>query len=438
MPHDDAPPATDVIEYIIISTARSGRYHHNMLTCLAAPMGARVQYRYDARRADGRDQPGGGLMDPDMLSDPPSLVGRKALVCHLDVDKLREVAGDDGRATIDETFPIVPVREVHIRQVLRAGSVLTLELEIGRVPNLRASENGDALGTFRRSLSAFEGKVPQTADPDTGAARTKDGHLCFSVAPGFEVVTDLSSSAPAPEGPDAAETDPSTTAEQNKTVRRVLHFSTSIDAWESAVEALHATTSFREVPYFFTVVGAEKVDEKDTTQLRRWPDANAPFYVDEVYSVVFYIYHPDMDRHRVGPGHSLHLTTSPGVQIVGATDLAVDSSYDVRTVTLRITARLVSDTLQLDRTPHEWMLIGPRNPESAADSPLAEWSFQLDVPLSGHHKLLIWRFLLIGTALAVPTGLSLIGKVPGFVAFLFAALVGAAGAWANLAGVRKA
>lgn len=96
--------------YVLLSSAASARYRDDVLRCLAAPIGSRIQFRYD--------EP---WVAPNIYPNPQEVKGQEALVCFIDHD-----AHDDQEVP----FPMVPVRCVEIKNAERYGTALILDLEM--------------------------------------------------------------------------------------------------------------------------------------------------------------------------------------------------------------------------------------------------------------------------------------------------------------------
>ena len=91
---------------ILLSSALRPRYKYDILRCLAAPPGARLRFRYEARLIEP------SLQDGKRKGD--------AIVCFL----------DERRVSTDETF-LVPIRSVIIENINVHGTTRTVDLRLG-------------------------------------------------------------------------------------------------------------------------------------------------------------------------------------------------------------------------------------------------------------------------------------------------------------------
>ncbi len=122
--------------YILLSSAYRPRYREDILRCLAAPIGAKIQFRYDLK-----------WVHQEIKDDPHSASG-EGLVCFVDNDATG-------------TLPMTPVRLVNILDVQRHGSTLSLTFAVGDFAFAPAND-------FTRQLASHAGKLSPSKD-DAGS-----------------------------------------------------------------------------------------------------------------------------------------------------------------------------------------------------------------------------------------------------------------------------
>ncbi len=95
---------------ILLSSGSQKRYRDDVLRCLAAPVGAMVQFRYND-----------SIVESEIKEAIRSSWGQDAIVCNLDVT----TTDPDGR------HPILPVRHVTIQRVWLTGSTVSVLFRVG-------------------------------------------------------------------------------------------------------------------------------------------------------------------------------------------------------------------------------------------------------------------------------------------------------------------
>jgi hypothetical protein len=99
--------------FVLLSSAASPRYRHDVLRCISAPVGATVQFRYLHRYASDE-----ALRLFKIAADTGSSPG-SSLICFAD------------NTVEDRILPLVPVRRADIQSVAFHGSTLSLSLRVG-------------------------------------------------------------------------------------------------------------------------------------------------------------------------------------------------------------------------------------------------------------------------------------------------------------------
>jgi hypothetical protein len=114
--------------YVLLSSAYRPRYREDILRCLAAPIGATIQFRYDLKWVHQE------------IKDDTGNVSGEGLVCFVDNDATG-------------TLPIIPVRLVSISDVQRHGSTLSLTFTVGDFAFATANDFARQLASHAENLS---------------------------------------------------------------------------------------------------------------------------------------------------------------------------------------------------------------------------------------------------------------------------------------------
>ena len=105
--------------YVLLSSCATKRYRDDILRCLAAPLGAEIQFRYNA------DIVGASIHEVVRRQAEQGVSGtgwgQPGLVCNVDVETELDPNG---------THPLTPVRHVTVRWVKAHGTTFTVNLLI--------------------------------------------------------------------------------------------------------------------------------------------------------------------------------------------------------------------------------------------------------------------------------------------------------------------
>lgn len=195
------------------------------------------------------------------------LVGN-GLVCFLDA------AGAAG----SDVLSIVPVRSVEVTDVRAHGTTISITLEMKEFAYAETK-------AFTEELD----RVSKGASPRK--VRNENVGKYF-----FEVSEALSS----------------------------LHLGNSVGDWEKTVSCVRSQEAFQKEPFFWTVLGIEKDDEKINSEtFSRWPTTA----VAGGFSVL--IYHYQVSG-APAPNSKLGLVVGKALTNIGPDELKVDSRYDLK------------------------------------------------------------------------------------------------------------
>jgi len=100
---------------ILLSSAHRPRYREDILRCLAAPIGTRLQFRYDIKHVQQN------------LADNVDSIAGDALVCFID-------------NSLEGICPLLPVRKVSITRLRRHGSTISIVFSVADFAHQRPDD----------------------------------------------------------------------------------------------------------------------------------------------------------------------------------------------------------------------------------------------------------------------------------------------------------
>ena len=252
--------------YVLLSSCARKRYRDDILRCMAAPVGAEIQFRYLKV-----------LVGESVKRDLNALSSARALVCNVDIDVKANESG---------VHPLIPVRSVTILHAWSHGSTITVSLKMGDFAH--AAD----LARFTNQVSQLSGG--QT--PTNAASDAESGGFWF-----FQI------------------------SDQPDTVR----VKRDLETWELITSQLGSISHFKEEPFFWTVIGlrkgsADSIDDGD--RIDSWPDT---IDFDEVYTMLIYVFSPKDVNWPKSIGQ-LILKTDLQLTSAMAPEIIVDSPYDLK------------------------------------------------------------------------------------------------------------
>lgn len=197
--------------FVLLSSAASPRYRHDILRCISAPIGAKIQFRYAQRHFDEN------ALESLRSSAQSNEISEDAVVCFAD------------SAVADGSLPIIPVRRAVIEGVAFHGSSVSVQL---RVEDFAFHE-----GDLSAAIAQMSGQVSPSKKDNKVVGK-------FAFAAG-----------------DIGKADG-------------LNFGSDLAIWEKLVERLQKCGSFENEAFFWVVLGlrdaaaARVLDEK----CDRWND----------------------------------------------------------------------------------------------------------------------------------------------------------------------
>ena len=127
--------------YVLLSSAATKRYRDDILRCMAAPVGAQIQFRYGER-----------LVGESIKSDIKGIRNSLGVVCNVNIDVKLDAKG---------THPLTPVRGVIIERVWTTGSTISISIIMGEFAHAQD------INRFTTQASLHSGgQTPANADPD--------------------------------------------------------------------------------------------------------------------------------------------------------------------------------------------------------------------------------------------------------------------------------
>jgi len=263
--------------YIVLSSAATPRYRQDILRCLAAPLGATVQFRY-AKKYVANDV----LQEIEGRPDNAAPLG-EGIVCFID----GQPAG---------VSPLFPVRKILIEAVVNHGSTISLTLRMQGFAFAEAP-------AFTKAVDA----ASKNASPRKNEEGKLSGKFFFAVP--------SSQRGPAIEGLSVDET---------------------IAQWERIVEYLQGTATFADEPFFWTVLGLGMPSQKSPRdeRFRIWEEKLQP----NVYRCLL-IYHYRPQSGGELPDAGLTVKVGGPVESASPEEIGLDSRYDLKRWFFRTDAR---------------------------------------------------------------------------------------------------
>jgi hypothetical protein len=134
---------------LLLSSASRKRYKNDVLRCLSAPVGGRLQFRYSI-----------DLVAQNVLDHPALYHEKEAIVCAVELDETKSPC------------PLRPVRIVKIERMQIAGSTLVVNFQMLGVPN----------SAVRKDFSTrVETKAQGISPRATNISKKEAGKWCFAV-----------------------------------------------------------------------------------------------------------------------------------------------------------------------------------------------------------------------------------------------------------------
>ena len=251
---------------ILLSSCMRKRYRDDILRCLAAPIGAQIQFRYSE-----------SIVDKLIWQTPDKYEGKEGIVCNIDL------------ASNKTPYPLIPVRSVIVKKIQKHGTTMSIVLEIR---DLALAED---IEKFTLEVDTKSGNQTPKNKDNRDDAVSLSGDFFFNTSDKIDS----------------------------------LQIESSITSWESITNALFEQTGYAEEQFFWTVLGLHEDSSKsilDTDKFREW-DENVDF--DKDYSLLVYVYHPDRDRWKPKLSQ-LCLTSSFSLSTSYPLDVTIDSPYDLK------------------------------------------------------------------------------------------------------------
>jgi hypothetical protein len=166
----------------------------------------------------------------------------------------------------------------------------------------------------------------------------------------------------------------------------IVERGSSLTLWEKAITNLRTQHAYQDEPFFWTTVGIQEEGQSlDASTLHALPDKLLP---GKGFDLLIYHYQP---RGGARPNSKLELSVGPDIEIVVPPDLTVDSRYDLKIWSCRITANTQS-------SQKSWFRV------KASDA----WELDVAVIVAGAWKRWMARALVTGVLIAVPSILALV------------------------------
>src|SRR5581483_3284046 len=260
---------------ILLSSGKRKRYRDDILRCLAAPMGSRVQFRYSKR-----------IVENAIWENPKKFTGHQGLVCSVNLSE------------VGKPCPLVTVRRVLVKSLFKTGMVMTVVLEIGE---LALTRDGEQL--TREIDQKSGGKVPRNKERHSHAEADGSGFFFFTVEGEIGFVGE-----------------------------------TTVENWQAITATLLGQEGYGEEPFFWTVLGLDPESSGaaqialDTDRFGQWSPDIRP---NETYTLLVHTYHPALDAANPGLSY-LRLSSYPEITTSYPLDVVVDSPYDVKQWQFRI------------------------------------------------------------------------------------------------------
>lgn len=367
---------------ILLSSSERKRYRDDILRCISAPVGARVQFRYSKK-----------LVQDAVWAQPAKFEGQPGLVCSVDLKSTQ-----NSGAELNDPCRLVPVRAVVVEQINVHGDMLTVCLCINSLARTAS------LDEFTMDVDGGDKRRVPRAPGVEGAAEGSGGYFLFSVA--------------------------------DEDLGRVQH-NNSIADWQKITADLLGQSGYGDEPYFWTVLGLwrdtpSETGSKNRPEFKAWsPDLD----VGKSYTLSVHTYHPNTDQQNFKPSR-LMFRSEPVVTTNYPHDVLVDSPYDVKEWRFRIASSGTPESRE------GWFKIGPLKDGSADESPQPEWEIDLPVRVSSSWVSFIFSSILVGLLISAPAVVSIwLQGTPTVRDKLFASTLasvfGVAGGFASRLGFKK-
>lgn len=257
---------------ILLSSTRRKRYRDDVLRCLAAPIGTRIQFRYSAR-----------IVAHNILERPADYKEKIGLVCSVDL------------SVVGKSCPCIPVRTVKIENIFVHGSTLSVAMTVEELAFT------DEIDRFTAEVHGKSGgQLPVNLDQHT-AAQGSTGFFFF------EVSSEIGN----------------------------LRRENTLKNWEQITATLYKQEGYKEEPFFWTILGLRDGAADTVTDTDRFEQWNAHVQANKDYTLLVYIFHPLLDN-WTPKTTQLQLTSSLDLSSSYSHDLIVDSPYDLRRWSFKI------------------------------------------------------------------------------------------------------
>lgn len=289
---------------ILLSSARMPRYRNDILRCISAPIGATIQFRYSKH-----------IVSKEIWDNPEDFQNKIGLVCSADLDH-------PGEKSL-----IIPVRRVKIEKIFKHGSTLSLSMRVEKIVCLTKDVKDKAeiltkIESFTKVIDQNSGgKVPICS---TAATHTEgmSGYFFFKYRGKTDVINELAGK--------------------------------SLTDWENLTAILLNQPGYLEEKFFWTVLGIEKTSSDlvvRTDYLNQW---DSKIKLNSEYTILVYVFHPSLDKWNSNSSQ-LIITSSLDLSANYSQDIVVDSPYDLKRWSFKISSKDIFDT---DRA---WIEIGPKS-----------------------------------------------------------------------------
>jgi hypothetical protein len=251
---------------VFLSSAATPRYRHDILRCIAAPLGATVQFRYAKRHCTES-----ALEKLSTLAKLHRGKGRRdALVCFADVSV------DAG------ALPLVPVRTANVVAIRTHGTTVSVTLALRDFVDMESAEFTSAMteSGVTELPTVSEGKV--------------SGSFCFEV-------------------------------EGEKALSKA-RVGAELSLWEILVGRLQQTTAYAHEAFFWTVLGIVDIGVANSGEesFKEWPEE---LRADKFQALQIYHYQPKQGECPTG---AIAIETAGPVEASSPAKVIIDSRYDLK------------------------------------------------------------------------------------------------------------
>lgn len=316
---------------IMLSSCKRKRYRDDVLRCLAAPKGGKIQFRYSKK-----------IVSDPIWDDPRKYEGQSGLVCSVNL----EVVG--------KSCPLVPVRAVIIDRIFIHGTTLSVSFTIDDL-------------AFTEDIQRFTEEVSDKSDKQIPFNIQEHSHAEGSTGLFFF------------ELPDPIDN---------------LSRENTIANWERITTTLYKQPGYSEEQFFWTVLGIRKTELDGVAERENFEQWKALVSRNKDYTLLIYVYHPLTDRWNPTTSR-LALTSGVEISTSSPHDLVIDSPYDMRRWSFRISSE---DGIAPKRA---WIKIGPVVQTGADATP----AWEIDLPLEVRFPWLsfVGSVIPLGLAIALPS-----------------------------------